>query len=85
VQIDIPLEQMAEAGDPEQRGAWKMSVPTILAIVSGYTITMTSPKNVPLPTDVRPTMKPKTAPIATARICPCAGGRSRRRSAARRV
>jgi hypothetical protein len=45
-----------------------MSVPTIFGIVNGYTSTITSPKNVPLPTDVSPTTNPNTAPIATARI-----------------
>ena len=45
--------------------AWKMSVPTILAAVSGKTSSITSPKNVPLPTEVSPTMKPPLAPSAT--------------------
>ena len=35
-----------------------MSVPTIFAAVSGKTSSITSAKNVPLPTDVRPTTKP---------------------------
>ena len=43
-----------------------MSVPTIRAMVSGKTNTITSPKYVPLPTDVRPTTKPNTAPVAIA-------------------
>ena len=43
-----------------------MSVPTILATVSGKTITMIRPKNVPLPTEVSPTTKPQVAPSATA-------------------
>ena len=46
--------------------AWKMSVPTIFAAVSGKTSSITSPKKVPLPTEVSPTMKPPLAPIATA-------------------
>ena len=47
--------------------AWKMSVPTIFATVNGYTITITRPKKVPLPTDVSPTMNPNTAPMPQAR------------------
>ena len=43
-----------------------MSVPTIFAAVSGKAISITSPKSVPLPTDVRPTTKPPTMPVATA-------------------
>ena len=46
--------------------AWKMSVPTIFAAVSGNAISITSPKSVPLPTDVSPTTKPPTIPVATA-------------------
>ena len=45
--------------------AWKMSVPTIFAAVNGNTSSITRPKNVPLPTDVRPTRKPPLAPRAT--------------------
>src|SRR5581483_6867134 len=55
----IPATQRSAA-------AWKMSVPTIFAMVSGYTRTITRPKNVPLPTEVRPTTKPNTAPMITA-------------------
>ena len=42
-----------------------MSVPTIFAAVNGNTSSMTSPKKVPLPTDVRPTRNPPLAPSAT--------------------
>ena len=45
--------------------AWKMSVPTIFAAVSGKTSSITRPKKVPLPTDVSPTTKPPLAPSAT--------------------
>jgi hypothetical protein len=43
-----------------------MSVPTIFGRVSGNTSTMTRPKKVPLPTEVRPTTKPHTAPSVNA-------------------
>ena len=43
-----------------------MSVPTIFAAVSGNAISITRPKIVPLPTEVRPTTKPPTTPVATA-------------------
>ena len=46
--------------------AWKRSVPTIFAAVSGKAIIITRPKNVPEPTDVSPTMKPPKIPIRTA-------------------
>ena len=46
--------------------AWKMSVPTIFAAVSGNAISITSPKSVPLPTEVSPTTNPPTTPVATA-------------------
>src|SRR5207247_1796702 len=41
---------------------WKMSVPTIFRAVSGKAMIITRAKNVPLPTDVRPTMKPPQKP-----------------------
>jgi hypothetical protein len=59
---------VAEAGDPSSAAAWKMSVPTIFGSVSGNIRTITSPKNVPLPTEVRPTTKPQTAPSVNAMI-----------------
>ena len=43
-----------------------MSVPTIFAAVSGKAISITSPKTVPLPTEVSPTTKPPTTPVRTA-------------------
>ena len=46
--------------------AWKRSVPTIFAAVSGKATIITSPKNVPEPTEVSPTMKPPKIPIRTA-------------------
>ena len=39
-----------------------MSVPTTFDAVSGNTSSITSPKKVPLPTDVSPTMKPPATP-----------------------
>ncbi len=48
--------------------ACQMSVPTIFAAVSGNATIITSPKNVPLPTEVSPTTKPPEAPRATAMI-----------------
>src|SRR3972149_5442614 len=47
--------------------AWKMSVPTIFAAVSGKRSRSISPKNVPLPTEVRPSTKPPERPMANAR------------------
>ena len=46
--------------------AWKMSVPTTRAAESGKRISIARPKNVPLPTEVSPTMKPPKAPIPIA-------------------
>ena len=43
-----------------------MSVPTIFAAVRGNAISITSPKSVPLPTEVSPTTNPPTTPVATA-------------------
>ena len=44
-----------------------MSVPTTLCARSGKTNSIVSPKNVPLPTEVSPTMNPPTSPIAIGR------------------
>ena len=43
-------------------------MPTILCAPSGKTKSIVSAKNVPLPTEVRPTMKPPNTPIVTAAI-----------------
>jgi hypothetical protein len=45
-----------------------MSVPTMNLAARGKASSIARPKRVPLPTDVRPTTKPPTAPIATATI-----------------
>ena len=68
VQVDVAVTRCPKPATQSSAAAWKMSVPTIFGAVSGKTITITSPKNVPQPTEVRPTTKPKTAPIATAMI-----------------
>ena len=87
VQVDVAGDEVAEPGDPEQRGRVEdVRADDLRARVSGKTNTITSPKNVPLPTEVRPTMKPKTAPIATAAILSAAlEDESARRSAACRA
>ena len=57
-----------------------MSVPTIWAIDSGKKIIIVSPKKVPLPTEVRPTMKPPIEPDGD-RANPVGGLEAERRTA----
>ena len=82
MEVDVAGERCPTPATQSSAAAWKMSVPTIFVTVSGKTSSMTSPKNVPLPTDVRPTTKPQTAPIANAidlvARCASRNGASRR-------
>ena len=61
-----PASSCPEPATASSTAAWKMSVPTIFAAVSGKAISITSPNSVPLPTDVRPTTNPPTTPVAKA-------------------
>ena len=62
----LPVTKWPKPATQSSSAAWKRSVPTILAAVSGKATIITSPKNVPEPTEVRPTMKPPKMPIRTA-------------------
>ena len=62
----FPCSRLLAPATQSSSAAWSMSVPTIRAAESGKSKSMARPKKVPEPTDVRPTMKPKTAPIRIA-------------------
>ena len=62
----LPVTKWPKPATQSSSAAWKRSVPTIFAAVSGKAIIITSPKNVPEPTEVRPTMNPPKIPIRTA-------------------
>ena len=62
----LPVTKWPKPATQRSSAAWKRSVPTIFAAVSGNATIITSPKNVPEPTDVSPTMKPPKIPIRTA-------------------
>ncbi len=59
VQVDVAVEQVAGAGDPEQqRGVQHVGADDPACAVSGKTSSIASPKNVPEPTEVSPTTNP---------------------------
>ena len=62
----LPAARCPKPATQSSAAAWKMSVPTIFGSVSGKTSTITRPKNVPLPTEVRPTTNPQVAPSVNA-------------------
>ena len=62
----LPVTKWPKPATQSSSAAWKRSVPTIFAAVSGNAIIITRPKNVPEPTDVSPTTKPPKTPIRTA-------------------
>ena len=64
MQVDVAGDEMPEPGDPEQERGVEDVGADDLGDRERKTITMTRPKNVPLPTEVSPTTKPQVAPSA---------------------
>ncbi len=62
----LPTTRWLAPATQSRAAAWKMSVPTTFAAVSGKTSSITSPKKVPLPTEVRPTTNPPPMPVRSA-------------------
>ena len=82
VQVDVPVQQMAGAGDPEQqRGVQHVGADDPAAPTAGRASSIASPKNVPEPTDVSPTTNPNDrADQDGGDLVTRAGGGTRRRS-----
>src|SRR5262249_34136911 len=59
----FPAIRWPKPATQSSAAAWKMSVPTMFAAAMGKISSMSRPKNVPLPTEVRPTKNTAGAPV----------------------